>query len=318
MSGDCKSATAQTRESNMKAFRIISAILLLSLTADIGLAQDEKSEVQPSQTTTSESLESSDYSQSTMGENGTPVPLKNGSAELSPDNSRVTFVGTHEGPKPDPRIGGFEKFSGNLVMNADGKTIKSLMLEFETDSMFTKLGKKLTAHLKSPDFLNVKKYPQAKFVSTQIGEPNDGGMFEITGDFTLMGKTKEIMLPARLKSTEEGVLLTSEFQIDRTDFGMSKMAAKVSKAVSIKLSVGEKTVVGKENPKTARPVGRDRDRGQRGFDPDALFKTWDADADGMLTGKEIPPRMQQQMEKFDSDGNGKVSLKEWQKSVGGQ
>ncbi len=96
------------------------------------------------------------------------------------------------------------------------------------------------------------------------------------------------------------------------------MAAEVSKAVSIKLSVGEKTVVGKESPKTARPAERGRDRGQGAFDPDALFKRWDADGDGMLTGKEIPPRMQQQMGRFDQDGNGKVSLKEWQTSVRGQ
>lgn len=302
----------------MKVFSIIFAVLVLLLSIDIGIAQDEKSEIQSSRTTTSESVEASDDSEPTIGENGTPVPLKNDSAKLSPDNTKVAFVGTHEGPKPDPRIGGFEKFSGKLVMNTDGKSVKSLTLKFETASLFTKLGNKLTNHLKSDDFLNVKKFPQAKFVSTQIGDSSEDGKVEITGDFTLMGKTKEITLPAQLKLTEEGVLLQSKFQIDRTEFGMNKMTAKVSKAVSIKLSVGEKTVVGKDQPKKAPVAGPSRDRGRGAFDPDAIFKRWDKDGDGVLTGREIPPRMKQQMGKFDGDGDGKVSFDEWKKSVRGQ
>ncbi|MDB4539526.1 YceI family protein [Saprospiraceae bacterium] len=302
----------------MRVLSITFAIVILFLLTDIGFAQEEKPEVQSSRTTTSESAESTNDSQPTIGENGTPVPLKDDTAKLSPNNTRVEFVGTHEGPKPDPRIGGFEKFSGDLVVNSGGESVKSLMLDFETGSMFTKLGNKLTTHLKSDDFLNVKKYPQAKFVSTQIGEQSEDGMFEITGDFTLMGKTKEISFPARMKSTEDGVLLQSQFQIDRTDFGMNKMTAKVSKAVSIKLSVGEKTVVGKEKPKNAPMVGRTRDRAQGAFDPNALFKRWDKDGDGALTGREIPPRMKQQMGRFDGDGDGKVSLDEWKKGVRGQ
>lgn len=302
----------------MRVFGITFGILILFLWADIGFAQNEKPEVQSSRTTTSENIESTDDAQPSIGDNGTPVAVMDDIAKLSPQNSKVVFVGTHEGPKPDPRIGGFEKFSGNLVINSDGESIKSLMLEFETGSIFTKLGNKLTNHLKSDDFLNVKKYPQAKFVSTEIGATREDGTFEINGEFTLMGKTKEITLPARMKSTDEGVLLQSQFQIDRTDFGMNNMTAKVSKAVSIKLSVGEKTVVGKEQPKKTPIAGRTSDRAQGAFDPDKIFKKWDKDGDGALTGKEIPPRMKQQMGRFDGDGDGKVSLGEWQNSVRGR
>ena len=301
----------------MKIISFICAILVLTFWTSAGLGQEEKTE--SSRTTTTESNESTDDSPAISSTDATPVPLKNGTAELSPKNSKVEFVGIHVGPKADPRIGGFEKFTGNLEMNSDGKSIKSLTLEFETGSMFTRLGKKLTAHLKSADFLNVKKYPQAKFVSTEIAEPDSEGMVNITGDFTLMGKTKEITLPAMLKATESGVLLTSDFEIDRTKFGMNKMTGKVAKNVSIKLSVGEKTVVGKVVAKaTGNAAGRNRDRSQGAFDPDALFKRWDAVGNGQLTGKEIPPRMKQQMGRFDTNGDGKVALKEWQISVRGQ
>ena len=301
----------------MKILSFICAVFVLAIWTSTGVGQEEKTE--SSLPTASDSEKPGEDTAAVSSTGATPVPLKNNAAELSPKNTKVEFVGIHVGPKPDPRFGGFEKFSGSLQMNSDGKSIKSLMLEFETGSMFTRLGKKLTGHLKSADFLNVKKFPKSKFVSTEISEPDSNGMVNITGDFTLMGETKEITLPSMLKVADSGVLLTSELEIDRTDFGMNKMTAKVAKNVSIKLSVGEKTVVGKVVTKaTGNAAGANRDRSRGGFDPDALFKRWDANGDGELTGREIPPRMRQQMGKFDSNGDGKVGLQEWQTSVRGQ
>lgn len=51
-------------------------------------------------------------------------------------------------------------------------------------------------HLRSADFLNTAKYPQATFTSTSVKK--DGEELEITGDLTLNGVTKPVTLEAKL------------------------------------------------------------------------------------------------------------------------
>jgi polyisoprenoid-binding protein YceI len=56
---------------------------------------------------------------------------------------------------------------------------------------------KRDAHLKSPDFLNVKQYPDITFKSTAVKKIDDKHL-EVTGDFTLHGVTKSIVVPVEL------------------------------------------------------------------------------------------------------------------------
>lgn len=51
-------------------------------------------------------------------------------------------------------------------------------------------------HLRSADFLNTAKYPQATFTSTSVKK--DGDELDITGDLTLNGVTKPVTLEAKL------------------------------------------------------------------------------------------------------------------------
>lgn len=51
-------------------------------------------------------------------------------------------------------------------------------------------------HLRSADFLNVAKFPQATFTSTSVKKA--GNDTDITGDLTLNGVTKPVTLDAKL------------------------------------------------------------------------------------------------------------------------
>lgn len=51
-------------------------------------------------------------------------------------------------------------------------------------------------HLRSADFLNTAKYPQATFTSTSVKK--DGDELDITGNLTLNGVTKPVTLEAKL------------------------------------------------------------------------------------------------------------------------
>lgn len=170
-----------------------------------------------------------------------PVPVVDGVATLSPDNTKIQFVGLHSPPNsPQPRTGGFAKFSGQAKVDPAAKTLQSVAIDIDTTSLFTSIGK-LTDHLKSGDFFEVNEYPTAKFESTQI-VTGDADQAMITGNLTLHGVTKEISLPATVAVTDEGLTLASQFKIDRTQFGMTFGKGQVEKDVALTVVIGEKTV----------------------------------------------------------------------------
>jgi polyisoprenoid-binding protein YceI len=164
------------------------------------------------------------------------VPAAGGKAVLTPQNTKIQFVCAHVGAKPDPRKGGFGKFSGTAVM--DGKSLKSVNLEIDTASLFTEFDM-LTTHLKSPDFFEVRRFPTAKFESTKI-EAGAGGS-QITGKLTLHGVSKEVSFPAKVEMTDAGLKLVSEFTINRREFGINYDPKKVEDKVALTVVIGEKT-----------------------------------------------------------------------------
>ncbi|QDU77810.1 hypothetical protein Pan97_48890 [Bremerella volcania] len=158
-----------------------------------------------------------------------PVEVK-----LTPENTLIQFVGTHKGDKPDPRTGKFGKFNG-MVQAADGK-LTEIKVVIDTASLETEI-EKLTNHLKSPDFFDVRENPEAKFVSKSI-EAADDGTVKITGDLTLLGETKSISFPAKVKVGKD-ITLDAEFVINRVDFGMDYGTDNVHEDVTMTIKVGK-------------------------------------------------------------------------------
>jgi polyisoprenoid-binding protein YceI len=82
-------------------------------------------------------------------------------------------------------------------------------------------------HLKSADFFDVEKFPTITFKSKKI-EPASGGGFRVTGDLTMKGVTKEVVLdvePLRPQIKDQrgtartGTAATTK--LNRQDFGIS-------------------------------------------------------------------------------------------------
>ena len=167
------------------------------------------------------------------------VTIKNGVVTLAPINSRIDFVGTHHGDKPDPRKGGFAKFSGSASVDSSG-ALTGVQFDIETGSLWTEIAK-LTGHLKSPDFFSVREFPAASFKSSSVSATQQQGVYQVKGKFTLRGVTKEITLPASVSSDGKGLTLVSDFVIDRTQFGMNYGAGKVVNEVSIRVVIGQPT-----------------------------------------------------------------------------
>jgi polyisoprenoid-binding protein YceI len=152
-----------------------------------------------------------------------------GTFTLDGKNTKIEFVGTKPGGK---HVGGFKTLTGT-ASGADAASLK-LAVEIDTTSLYAD-EPKLTNHLKSADFFEVKTYPKAKFVSTMIEKADMG--YTVTGDLTLHGKTKSISFPASIKVGADAVSISSTFEINRQDFGISFGAGKVDDKVTLKVSV---------------------------------------------------------------------------------
>ncbi len=163
-------------------------------------------------------------------ESSGPIEMK-----LTPENTLIQFVGTHKGDKPDPRTGKFGKFTGT-VQAIDGK-LKEITVVIDTTSLETEI-EKLTNHLKSPDFFDVRQNPEAKFVSKSIESTGDSEV-KVTGELTLLKETKSISFPAIVK-VDKDVTLDAEFVINRVDYGMDYGTDNVHEDVTMTIKVGKK------------------------------------------------------------------------------
>lgn len=86
--------------------------------------------------------------------------------------------------------GRFNDFSGEFTYDKKNPEKNSISITLETDSVDTNHAER-DKHIRSDDFLNVEKYPEAKFVSTGY-KPTGDHKAQVTGNLTLHGVTKPI------------------------------------------------------------------------------------------------------------------------------
>ena len=122
--------------------------------------------------------------------------------------------------------GSFKNFDGWIEYA--GTAPQKISFDIDLNSVETDT-EKLTGHLKSPDFFDVAKFPKATFTSTSLtpaeaNEPN-GTTHMLTGTLDLHGVQKEVVIPVKAEQSAEGVRATSEFTINRHDWGISYKGA---------------------------------------------------------------------------------------------
>jgi polyisoprenoid-binding protein YceI len=135
------------------------------------------------------------------------------------ERSKIEFVGAKV---TRDHTGKFNDFDGSIEY-AGGKPSR-IHFDIDLNSIETD-DEKLTGHLKTPDFFDVARYPKATFVSTSLTEApagTQGGATHILeGNLDMHGVTKEVTIPVKAEQSAEGVRATSEFTINRHDWGIS-------------------------------------------------------------------------------------------------
>jgi polyisoprenoid-binding protein YceI len=122
--------------------------------------------------------------------------------------------------------GQFQKTSGTVDVNGKDPTSAKIDATIDATSINTRVDKR-DAHLKSPAFLDVDKFPTITFKSTKI-EADGPGKWKATGDLTLHGVTKPVVLDVEstgtpvtdpMGNTRAGASATTK--ISRKDFGLT-------------------------------------------------------------------------------------------------
>lgn len=91
--------------------------------------------------------------------------------------------------------GNFEEFEGGFSFDADKPEASKVNVTLQTASVDTNNAER-DKHLRSGDFLNVSEHPTATFKSTAV-KPTGEGTADITGDLTLNGVTKPVVIAAK-------------------------------------------------------------------------------------------------------------------------
>jgi polyisoprenoid-binding protein YceI len=142
---------------------------------------------------------------------------------IDPDHSNVGFKVRHL--MVSNVKGSFEKHSGVIDINDKDISKSKVEVTIDTSSINTNVQKR-DEHLRSADFFDVAKHPTMTFVSKKVAKAGKDKL-KVTGDLTLHGVTKEVVLDVDSISKESkdpwGNMrrgTTATTKINRKDFGL--------------------------------------------------------------------------------------------------
>jgi polyisoprenoid-binding protein YceI len=143
---------------------------------------------------------------------------------LDPMHAEVTFKVKHM--MISNVSGKFTKFAATV--ETEGEDFMTAKVDFtaEMDSIDTG-NEQRDGHLKSPDFFDAAQFPEVKFVATKYDNVDNDGSYEVYGDLTLHGVTKNVKFDAEFGgvikdpwgNTRAGITVSGK--INRKDFGLT-------------------------------------------------------------------------------------------------
>ena len=111
--------------------------------------------------------------------------------------------------------GSFTGLKGTVNFDASKLSTSSFEVCIDASSVDTDNTKR-DDHLRNEDFFHVEKYPTICFSSTSIKK--DGKGFKATGDLTMLGVTKEVVLPFTFKNNK----LIGSLTLNRFDYKLGE------------------------------------------------------------------------------------------------
>lgn len=156
----------------------------------------------------------------------TPVPTTTTTTttwQIDPTHSHVEFAVKHL--MIATVKGRFADVQGSVIASDDDPTDAKIEVTIGTASIDTRQEQRDT-HLRSPDFLDVERFPTITFRSRRI-EAQKGDEFRIIGDLTIRGITREVTLDAEHTGRardpwgNDRAAFTATTKVNRKEFGLT-------------------------------------------------------------------------------------------------
>ena len=159
---------------------------------------------------------------------------------IDPNHTSFSFTVKHMMISNVP--GDFGKFDGQIIYSPTDLVNSKANITIDASSINTRIDKR-DAHLKSPDFFDVAKFPTITFVSTKFTPT------AITGNLTMKGVTKEVTVPVTISGPVKTMMggqaigITGSVTINRQDYGINwnkvldQGGVAVSNDVAITISI---------------------------------------------------------------------------------
>lgn len=159
---------------------------------------------------------------------------------LDPSHSQIVFDYNHLGFSTS--YGMFSGFEGEIMFDQQDPDASTVNVSFPVRSMFTGWEGRFE-HLMSADFFGAGEDEMVSFQSTSIEVTGDDTA-KITGDLTLNGETREVVLDAVLNQTgmhpmegKEWAGFSATTAVLRSDYGLGMFAPMVSDEVNVTISI---------------------------------------------------------------------------------
>ena len=158
---------------------------------------------------------------------------------IDPTHTATVFTWDHFGFSTP--AGNFTDITGQIVVDNEQPGKSSVHVNIPLSSINTNV-KALDEHLLAADFFDAEKFPTITFKSTKV-ETSDKKKFKITGDLTIKGITKPVVLDAVLNKQAEhpmakvpaiGFNATTSF--DRSAFGVGAYVPNVGDKITVNIT----------------------------------------------------------------------------------
>lgn len=159
---------------------------------------------------------------------------------LDPSHSQIVFSYDHLGFSTG--TGMFSGFEGQIQFDQEDPAASSVTVSFPVRSMLTGWQERFD-HFMSPDFFDASEDEMVTFTSTAIEVTGDTTAL-ITGDLTLNGVTKPVVLEATLNQAGDHPMegkpwagFDATTTLVRSDYNLGMFAPYVSDEVTVQISV---------------------------------------------------------------------------------
>lgn len=146
---------------------------------------------------------------------------------LDPNHSSIEFNARH---MVFAKVkGSFDDFDVDAVVDETDLSASQATVTIDAASINTREENR-DGHLRSADFLDVENHPKITFVTKQI-RPKGGHDYDIKGDLTLRGVTKEVTFESEIGGPladpwgNKRISISGETKVNRKEWGLNWNAA---------------------------------------------------------------------------------------------